>query len=227
MATVTLEAQLRTERGKGAARALRREGFVPGIIYGHGEETRACKINAKEFERLVTRVAYESTVIDLKLDDGNTPQVLIRDIQIHPYRPEVLHVDFLTVRKGEKVKLSVPVHLTGVAAGVKEGGILEHLRHEVEIRTIPSKIPEALEIDVTELTIGDQVTVADLTTDEEVEILAEMTAAIAQLVPPIVHKIEEEEAEEVAVEGEEEVAEPEVVGRGKAADEEEAAKEEQ
>ena len=226
MANVKLEAQLRTGRGKGPARAMRREGFVPGIIYGHGEDTRACKVNAKELERLVTSVPYESTIIDLKLDDGNTPSVLIREMQIHPFRPEVLHVDFLTVRKGEKVKLSVPVHLTGVAPGVKEGGIMEHLRHEVEIRSIPSKIPEALEFDVSEMEIGDQVMVADLVADDEVEMLTELTAAIAQLVPPIVHKIDEEVEEEVAVEGEEEMAEPEVVGRGKAA-EEETAKEEQ
>jgi len=226
MANVTLEAQLRTGRGKGAARALRREGFVPGIIYGHGEDTRACKVNAKELERLVTSVPFESTIIDLKLDDGNTPSVLIREMQVHPFRSEVLHVDFLTVRKGEKVKLAVPVHLTGVAPGVKEGGIMEHLRHEVEIRSIPSKIPESLEFDVSEMDIGDQVTVADLVTEDEVEMLTELTAAIAQLVPPIVHKIDEEVEEEVAVEGEEERAEPEVVGRGKAA-EEETAKEEQ
>ncbi|HSG82816.1 MAG TPA: 50S ribosomal protein L25, partial [Gemmatimonadota bacterium] len=91
MSKLKLEAQVRSERGKGAARALRREGFVPGIIYGHGEESRACKVRAKELERLITSTAFESTVIDLKLDDGNTPTVLIRDIQIHPFRSELLH----------------------------------------------------------------------------------------------------------------------------------------
>jgi large subunit ribosomal protein L25 len=224
MSNVKLDAQLRTDGGKGAARAMRRAGFVPGIIYGHGEETRACKVNAKELERLVTSVAHESTVIDLKLDDGDTPQVLIREIQVHPYRSEVLHVDFLAIRKGEKVKLSVPVHIIGVAPGIKEGGIMEHLRHEIEIRTIPSKIPEVLELDSSEMGIGDQLTVADIVVPDDVEILADASAAIAQVVPPTVHKVEEEEVEEVEGEVEEGVAEPELVGRGKA--EEETAEEE-
>lgn len=224
MINVTLSAQLRTGSGKGAARAMRRAGFVPGIIYGHGEETRACKVDAKELERLVTSVAFESTIIDLKLDDGDIPQVLIREIQIHPYRSELLHVDFLTIRKGEKVKLSVPVQITGVAPGVKEGGIMEHLRHEVEIRTIPSKIPDLLELDSSEMGIGDQLTVADIVVSDDVEILTDLSAAIAQVVPPTVHKVEEEEVEEVEGEVEEGAEEPELVGRGKA--EEETAEEE-
>lgn len=224
MINVTLNAQLRTGGGTGAARAMRRAGFVPGIIYGHGEETRACKVDAKELERLVTSVAFESTIIDLKLDDGDIPQVLIREIQIHPYRSELLHVDFLTIRKGEKVKLSVPVQITGVAPGVKEGGIMEHLRHEVEIRTIPSKIPDLLELDSSEMGIGDQLTVADIVVSDDVEILTDLAAAIAQVVPPTVHKVEEEEVEEVEGEVEEGAAEPELVGRGKA--EEETAEEE-
>jgi len=203
---------------------MRRAGFVPGIIYGHGEETRACKVDAKELERLVTSVAFESTIIDLKLDDGDIPQVLIREIQIHPYRSELLHVDFLAIRKGEKVKLSVPVQITGVAPGVKEGGIMEHLRHEVEIRTIPSRIPDVLELDSSEMGIGDQLTVADIVVSDDVEILTDISAAIAQVVPPTVHKVEEEEVEEVEGELEEGVAEPELVGRGKA--EEETAEEE-
>ena len=224
MINVTLSAQLRTGSGKGAARAMRRAGFVPGIIYGHGEETRACKVDAKELERLVTSVAFESTIIDLKLDDGDIPQVLIREIQIHPYRSELLHVDFLAIRKGEKVKLSVPVQITGVAPGVKEGGIMEHLRHEVEIRTIPSKIPDLLELDSSEMGIGDQLTVADIVVSDDVEILTDLSAAIAQVVPPTVHKVEEEEVEEVEGEVEEGAEEPELVGRGKA--EEETAEEE-
>ena len=145
---VTLNAQMRSETGKGAARSLRRDGYIPAVVYGHGEETRACKVETRELERLLSGGAHESTLIDLKLDNGDKSQVLIREVQVHPYRPEILHVDFLAVRKGEKVKLEVPVRLIGEAPGVKEGGIMEHLRHEVEIRCIPSKIPEALELDI-------------------------------------------------------------------------------
>ena len=220
----TLSALSRSESGKGPARTLRRAGLIPAVVYGYGEETRACSVNKKELERVITSRGYESTLIELKLDDRKSQNVLILDVQIHPYRPEVLHVDFLAVHKGEKVKLEVAVRLLGEAPGVKEGGIMEHLRHEVEIRCIPSKIPEALEFDISELGIGDGVTVGDLTVLEDVEILTDLSATIASIVPPTVHKVEEpvEGLEEL----EEEAAEPELVGRGKAAEEEEAPQEE-
>ncbi len=218
---VKLQVKPRTETGKGAARTLRRQGYIPGVIYGHGEQTRACQVERKQLEKLVTSGSYESTIIDLKLEDGATSSVLIREVQVHPYRSEVLHVDFLAVRKGEKVKLEVPVRLVGVAPGVKEGGIMEHLRHEVEIRCIPSKIPEALDLEISEMGIGDSVTVADLYVPEDVEVLTDAAATIASVVPPAVLKVEEEVPEEVEVEGVvEEEAEPEVVGRGRPAEEE-------
>lgn len=218
---VTVQAKPRTDTGKGAARALRRQGYIPGVIYGHGEETRSCKVERKQIEKLLTSSAYESTIIDLKLEDGGTSSVLIREVQVHPYRSEVLHIDFLAVRKGEKVKLEVPVRLVGVSPGVKEGGIMEHLRHDVEIRCIPSKIPEALDLEISEMDIGDSVTVADLVVPEDIEVLTDAAATIASVVPPAVLKVEEEVPEEVEVEGVvEEEAEPEVVGRGRPAEEE-------
>jgi large subunit ribosomal protein L25 len=218
---VTLQAKPRTETGKGAARTLRRQGYIPGVIYGHGEETRACQVESKQVEKLLMAGSYESTVIDLKLEDGATSSVLIREVQVHPYRSEVLHIDFLTVRKGEKVKLEVPVRLVGLAPGVKEGGIMEHLRHDVEVRCIPSKIPEALDLEISEMNIGDSVTVADLQVPEDVEVLTDAAATIASIVPPAVIKVEEEVVEEVEEEGVvEEEAEPEVVSRGRPAEEE-------
>lgn len=218
---VTLKATARTETGKGAARQLRRQGFIPGVIYGHGEETRPCQVDRKQVEKLLMAGSHESTVIDLKLEGGSTSSVLIREVQVHPYRSEVLHIDFLAVRKGEKVKLEVPVRLVGVALGVKEGGIMEHLRHDVEVRCIPSKIPEALELEISHLDVGDSVTVGDLRVPEDVEILTDAAATIASVVPPAVLKVEEavEEVEEEGV-AEEAEAEPEVVGRGRPAEEE-------
>ncbi len=225
MSTQTkLSASSRNETGKGAARTLRRTGLIPAVVYGHGEETRACSVSKKQLERVITSRGYESTLIELKMDDGKSQNVLIREVQIHPYRPEVLHVDFLAVHKGEKVKLEVPVRFLGVAPGVKEGGIMEHLRHEVEVRCIPSKIPEALEFDISGLGIGDGVSVGDLTVPEGVELLTDLGATIASIVPPTVHKVEEPVEEEELLP--EEAAEPELVGRGKEAEEEEAPQEE-
>ena len=221
MATkVKLTAQLRSETGKGAARSLRRAGYVPGVVYGHGEETRACKLEWRELEKVLTSVHWENTIIDLKMDDGKTADVLIRDVQLHPCRPEVLHIDFLAVHKGEKVKLEVPVRIVGVAPGVKEGGILEHHRMEVEIRCVPSDIPAFLEIDVSGLGIGDVAGIRDLVVPEGVEILDDLEGTICSIVPPAALKHEVEEAAAV-LEAAEEAAEPEVIGRGKPAEEEE------
>jgi large subunit ribosomal protein L25 len=217
---VTLNARSREGTGKGAARSLRRAGFVPGVIYGHGLETRACQVEARQLERLMTTSAFESTLIDLKFENGDTSSVLIREVQVHPIRPLVLHVDFLAVRKGEKVKLEVPIRIVGLAPGVKEGGILEHLRHEVEIRCLPTSIPDALELDVSALAIGDSATVSALKGPEGVEVLSEPSAVVVSVVPPAVHKVEAE-AEAAVAEAPAEEAEPEVIGRGKAGEEEE------
>lgn len=221
MATrVKLAAQGRSETGKGASRSLRRSGYVPAIVYGHGEETQSCKLEWRELEKVLTSVHWENTVIDLKIDNDKTASVLIREVQLHPYRPEVLHVDFLAIHKDEKVKLDVPIEIVGVAPGVKEGGILEHHRMEVEIRCLPSNIPQGLEIDVSHLGMGDVASVRDLVVPEGVEILSDLDSTICSVVPPAVLKHEVEEAE-AALEAAEEEAEPEVIGRGKPAEEEE------
>ncbi len=215
MATkVMLNAEPRSERGKEAARVMRREGYVPAVIYGAGEETRACKVETKQLEKLLTTTNYENTLIDLKTAEGEQ-RVLIREVQFHPFKPEVLHVDFLAVRKGEKIRLDVPVRLLGSSVGVKEGGILEHHKHDVAVRCAPAAIPEALEFDISALDIGETVSVGDLTAPEGVELLDDPSTAICSVVPPTVHVVEEE-AELAAAELEEgEEPEPEVVGRGK------------
>ncbi len=221
MATkITLDAEPRSETGKEAARALRRQGFVPAVIYGHGEETQVCKIETKQLERLLTSTSYESTLIDLKTEAGSK-SVLIREVQFHPFKPQVLHVDFLAVRKGERIRLEVPILLVGEAPGVKEGGILERHRHEAAVRCAPAAIPDALELDVSELNIGDSLTVAELRAPEDVELLDDPSTTICSVVPPTVVTVEEEEeevAEEELVEGE--APEPELVGRGKPGEEE-------
>lgn len=190
---------------------MRRAGFVPGVIYGHGEETRSCKVETAVLERLLTTISYENTLINLKLDGESRP-VLIRDVQIHPYKPEVLHVDFLAIRKGEKLRVEVPIRLVGRAPGVEEGGIMEHARHEVEVRCDPDSIPEFLELDVSGMEVGDSRTIADLVVPPGVEVLAEGSSTVCAVVPPtkveeIVPVVEEEEVELELAEVEGEVVE--------------------
>ncbi len=225
MATkVSLKVETRGDTGKEAARSLRRRGFVPAVIYGHGEETQMCMVETKQLEMLLTTTAYESTLIDLVTDDGEK-RVLIREVQFHPFKPQVLHIDFLAVRKGEKIRLDVPVRLIGEALGVKEGGILERLRHEVSIRCAPAAIPEALELEISELNIGDSLTVRDLVAPEGVELLDDASTTICSIVPPTVVQVEEEAVPEEEAEVEGEAAEPEVVGRGKPSEEKAPAEE--
>lgn len=202
---VKLEVERRSETGKGAARTLRREGYVPAVVYGHGQESQPCKVPSKELEKLLTSISYENTLIDLKVGGGRSRPVLIREVQVHPFKPEVLHVDFLVVRKGEKLRVEVPIRLVGLAPGVKEGGIMEHLLREVEVRCDPDAIPESLELDVSALEVGDSLTVGDLPVPAGVEVMEEATSAVCAVVPPTkVEEVVAPEAEELeALEAEE------------------------
>src|ERR687885_166355 len=141
MATATLSATPRAGTGKGAARTLRREGQVPGVVYGHAREPQSLALNARELERLLERVNAESTVIELSVD-GRTARTLIREIQRHPYKRDILHIDFQELVAGEKVTVRVPLVLVGTAEGVRAGGgILDQPMRELEIRVDPANIP--------------------------------------------------------------------------------------
>lgn len=206
--TVKLAAAHRSERGKNAARTLRRTGRVPAVIYGRGDETRALSVDALELEKLLASVSAENTLIDVEIEGAST-RALIREVQRHPYRPEVLHVDFLQIHAGERLKLDVPIRLVGSAVGVREdGGVLQQALHELHIECLPRHIPDAVEIDVENLAIGDSVHVRDVRVPN-VNILNDEDLSICSVVPPTVQAVEEEP--EVTTEVED--VEPELVGR--------------
>lgn len=163
MASATLNAQLRDQHGKGAARKLRAAGRVPAVLYGHGDANRPLSLNALEVEKLFKSISVANTVVTLTLDGGDSADALVREVQTHPFKPEVLHVDFIQLHAGEPIKLQVPVRLTGSPVGVRdEGGILDQLIHDIEVECLPRDIPEAAEIDVSNLHMGQQVHVSDL-----------------------------------------------------------------
>lgn len=173
MATASLNATPRTDRGKGVARKLRASGRVPGVIYGHGREPQSLTVDAREFDRLAERVRITSTVIELALD-GRTARTLIRELQRDPIRRHVLHIDFQELVAGEKVTVSVPLRFIGTAEGVKtSGGILEEVIHQLDVRCDPANIPDHIDVDVTPLTIGHGYHVSDLKLPEGVEPMAE------------------------------------------------------
>lgn len=163
MANATLKASRRDQGGKGAARKLRATGRVPAVLYGHGDRTESLSLDAHELDLLLHHIAAESTLIGLDVE-GRRTDVLIREIQKHPYKAEVLHVDFLQVHGDEKLKLSVPVRLVGTPTGVvDQGGVLDQVLYELEIECFPGDIPEAVEIDISGLKIGDSLRVHDIT----------------------------------------------------------------
>ena len=203
--TVSLSATAREKTGKGAARQARFEKKVPAVVYGHGRNAQSVMVDALALEKALTGIEAESTLIELTVD-GKKSRALIREIQRHPLRPDIIHVDFYEIKADEKITLKVPVHLTGTADGVRNaGGVLDQVTREVEIEVMPENIPDRVELDVSALKIGDSLHTRDLSIPNAV-ILTGADLTIATVVPP--------RAEEVvapAAEAATEVAEPELI----------------
>jgi large subunit ribosomal protein L25 len=213
MATVSFNATARDTTGKGAARTLRSRGQVPAVIYGHGREPLSLSLNARDLDKMLGHIQAESTVIEVTVD-GQTAKTLIREIQRHPIKRQILHVDFQALVAGEKVTVSIPIVLNGVAEGVRlEGGVLDQTLRELEIEVDPSNIPDHAELDVTNMMIGDSLHVSDIKLPEGVEILDDPETSVAVLAAPRA-VIEEAPAAEAVEGAAEAVGEPEVIGKG-------------
>lgn len=216
MATVTLAATTRGTTGKGIARKLRASGQVPAVIYGHAREPQPLALNAHELQLLLEKHPYQSTVIELGLD-GKTAKTLIREIQRHPFKKQVLHVDFQELVAGEKVSVKVPLQFQGTPDGVRHGGgLLDQTMHELEISVDPSEIPHHIVVDVTPLTIGHSIHAGEIPLPAGVELLTDADATVCVCAAPKV------EAEPVAAEAAAAPAEPELIRKAKAEDEAEA-----
>lgn len=217
MATASFSATTRTATGKGVARKLRAAGKVPAVIYGHAREPQALELDAHQFQLLLEKVPYTSTVIELEIQGAAMARTLIREIQRHPFKKQIIHVDFQELVAGEKVTVKVPVHLVGTPEGVRVGGgVLDHINHEVEITVDPSSIPTHFDVDVSNLTIGHSIHAGDIVLAEGIELLTDADVTICVCHAP---KVEAESAagEEAAA------AEPELIRKAKA-DEAEADK---
>jgi large subunit ribosomal protein L25 len=162
MSTAQLNASARTESGKGAARKLRQAGSIPAVIYGHGREPASLTTNARETERLLTRIATSSTVIELNID-GKVSRTLIREIQRHPFKRHIMHIDFQELVAGEAITVRVPLVYIGTPDGVRhEGGHLDQILHDLLVETLPSNIPNHIDVDVTPLRLGKSLHVSDV-----------------------------------------------------------------
>ena len=216
MASATLTATVREDGGKGVARSLRSSGRIPAVIYGHGRDPQPLSIDTRELEKLLSHISAENTVIDLTVGDSNSARTIIREIQRHPFKRQILHVDFQELVAGEKIIVRIPVILMGVPDGVRmDGGILDQTMRELEVEVDPANIPNHIEVDVTKMTIGSSLHVSDLTLPEGIEIVGDEDASVAVVSAP------RAAIEEVAVTDEADAtAEPEVI-RAKKPDEEE------
>jgi large subunit ribosomal protein L25 len=210
MERVSLSAQERTGVGKSGARRARREGFVPAVLYGRGRSPRALSVGRKDLLSAL-RTAGRNALIDLRIGQDGESQaetVMIEEIQRDHIRREILHIDLHLISLTEALDVNVPVVLTGTPEPIASGtGILEQLRREVEVRCLPTQIPDRLTIDVSALQVGDSLHVRDLKAGEGIEVLTPPEEVLAAVVAPAT---EEEAAPAAEAEA---AAEPEVVGK--------------
>ncbi len=156
-------AETRKEQGSGASRRLRRSGKVPGILYGNGEPTRLA-IEHNPLYHSMRVEAFHSSILDLEID-GKTERALLRDVQWHAYKPQVMHVDFMRVSADQEITVSVPFHFMNqeTSPAVKlQGAVISHVLNDIEISCLPDKLPEFIEVDLAELTVEKPVHVSDI-----------------------------------------------------------------
>jgi len=165
-----LKAEMRQGTGTARVKKLRRQGLVPGVIYGGGQRTYPVQVNAKEITDLLHHASSENVLVDLVVEGAREKNklVLIQAVQHNVLSRAVTHVDFQAVREDQEIRATVPVHLTGEPLGVKLGGLLDHQVHQMEVRCLPKDLPEVMTFDVTELGLGQALHVSDVTFPEGV-----------------------------------------------------------
>lgn len=215
METTLLEAKQRTNINKSERNKIRREGRIPGVIYSKHIQPITIDVAEKALKPLV--FTAKAHLISLKLAGHEDQECIIKDIQFDPVTDKIIHFDLIGLIRGEKLEIDVPVQLKGSAAGIKEGGVIQYPLHKLLVKCFPKDLPDHLEIDVSNLNIGDAIHVSDLVY-ENIEILNPGDAVIVSVVHP---KVQEEPVAVEGVEGAEIPAEPEVIGKGKADQEEE------
>ena len=221
MQQVRLEAQKREASGKGAARGMRRAGNLPGVLYGRKNEVIPIQIDARGFQDFLQNYG-ENAFINLEIADHGTENVMVKEIQRDPVSNQLLHTDLLRISMDEPITSAATIVLIGSAPGIQEGGILEFPHRQLTLHCLPTLLPEEIEVDISELDIDDRLSVADISLPEGIEVLDDLNTRIVAVVPPRIEEEPEEEAEEgMEVEAEtDEDAEPELISRRSADDEE-------
>ena len=206
MQQLRLDAQFREFTGKGAARVIRRNGMVPGILYGLQKDNTLLQIDERNLRRIISAEGFESTLINLEIGDTGSEVAIIKEIQRDPVSRKIFHADFMRISLEQEITVNVPVILLGNPLGVRvSNGVQEFAHRELGIRCLPTIIPEHIELDVTDMLIGDLIRVSDIK-PEGIEVLDDLETIIITIRPPRVVAVEEPVAEEVA-------EEPEIITR--------------
>jgi large subunit ribosomal protein L25 len=204
---IQLKAKTRTTKGNGPARAIRREGRVPAVLYGPNTEPMMLSVDMHDLEMVLKQGNIGRAILDLDIDDGkSTKSAMVKELQTHPVSQAFLHMDLYEISMDRKIRVNVPVVTTGKSKGVELGGMLQLIRRELEVYCLPNEIPEAITIDITDLDMGDAIHVEDIQLGGDLEISHEVNFTVLTVVSP---KVEAEEAEEEEEEALEEGAEAE------------------
>ena len=173
MSNFVLEAKAREDMGKGASRRLRREGLVPAVIYGDKKKAISLTMDHDKLMHAMENDAFYSSILELKID-GKKQKAIIKDLQRHPYKPKLVHADFLRVSDKVEIHVHVPVHIHGEeeAPGLKEGGVLARMLNEVEVACLPGDLPESINVDISGLEMDGVIHLSELTIPEGVKIVA-------------------------------------------------------
>src|ERR1700751_5234856 len=226
MATATdnnlLEAQPRTPGNKNDARRVRRDGKIPGVVYGAGKDALSVSVDPRQVKRILNSETGHNTIFDLALDGGTKGKAMIVDWQYEPIKGKLLHIDVKRIAMDKKLAVMVPILLKGEPAGVKQqGGILEQMLREVEVECLPQDIPSHIDADVSELVFGKVLRVADLPPSDKWDYLTDENQPVAHVTSVKEEVVATPEA--AAAEAAAAPAEPEVIKKGKAETEEEGA----
>lgn len=214
MAETKLTAELRTETGKGPAHRLRAAGRVPATLYGHGMEPLSISVSGQDLIHLFHR-AGQNALVDLQVD-GSEHLAIARDVQRDHLHGRYIHLDFLAIRRDEKIKVSVQVVEVGESVGVEEGGVVEHHLREIELECLPADVPERIEVDITSMRIGDMVHVGEIPPPSGSTFLTEADTPVLSIIMPAILQVEADLSVpgEEGVPVEEAAPEPEAAAEG-------------
>jgi len=203
---IELKTKIRTTTGNGPARRLRMSGQIPAVVYGPKTEPVLLSVNKSDLEQLFKKGGIGQVVLNLVIQKNGetlTMPAMIKELQTHPVSRNFIHIDFYEIEMDQKITAKIPIVTTGIAKGVELGGVLQIIRRELEVECLPLEVPESIEIDISDLDIGDSIHVGKISLEGEIEILEDDNYTVVTMLSPKLEEEEPEEEEEEEIEGEE------------------------